>query len=291
MAKAKKLGKGLDEIFGENFSSVLNDINAPADGSQAVKISLDEIRPNPYQPRKTFDREALNDLAASIKEHGVFNPILVRKSVGGYELIAGERRLRASKIAGMRDIPSIVVEFDDTQMMEISILENIQREDLSPLEEARAYEQLIEKLGYTQEKLAERIGKSRPYITNILRLLKLPEEVQDMVNGNKLSYGHARALLSVEDEGKMVEKYPLKRLGKPEDIGEHRRGQWAALNAQMGDQRQRHRQGAASEAGHIIDDRDFLLMVMGQWNSLLLLLYPSDHAGLFQRSRQSIEQH
>ena len=174
MAKAKKLGKGLDEIFGENFSSVLNDINAPADGSQAVKISLDEIRPNPYQPRKTFDREALNDLAASIKEHGVFNPILVRKSVGGYELIAGERRLRASKIAGMRDIPSIVVEFDDTQMMEISILENIQREDLSPLEEARAYQQLIEKLGYTQEKLAERIGKSRPYITNILRLLKLP---------------------------------------------------------------------------------------------------------------------
>ena len=205
MAKAKKLGKGLDEIFGENFSSVLNDINAPADGSQAVKISLDEIRPNPYQPRKTFDREALNDLAASIKEHGVFNPILVRKSVGGYELIAGERRLRASKIAGMRDIPSIVVEFDDTQMMEISILENIQREDLSPLEEARAYQQLIEKLGYTQEKLAERIGKSRPYITNILRLLKLPEEVQDMVNGNKLSYGHARALLALEDEGKMIE--------------------------------------------------------------------------------------
>lgn len=205
MAKAKKLGKGLDEIFGENFSSVLNDINAPADGSQAVKISLDEIRPNPYQPRKTFDREALNDLAASIKEHGVFNPILVRKSVGGYELIAGERRLRASKIAGMRDIPSIVVEFDDTQMMEISILENIQREDLSPLEEARAYEQLIEKLGYTQEKLAERIGKSRPYITNILRLLKLPEEVQDMVNGNKLSYGHARSLLALEDEGKMIE--------------------------------------------------------------------------------------
>ena len=215
MAKAKKLGKGLDEIFGENFSSVLNDINAPADGSQAVKISLDEIRPNPYQPRKTFDREALNDLAASIKEHGVFNPILVRKSVGGYELIAGERRLRASKIAGMRDIPSIVVEFDDTQMMEISILENIQREDLSPLEEARAYEQLIEKLGYTQEKLAERIGKSRPYITNILRLLKLPEEVQDMVNDNKLSYGHARALLALEDEGKMIE---LAKMAIKEDL-------------------------------------------------------------------------
>ena len=191
---AKKLGKGLDEIFGENFSNVLNDINAPVNVSSTVKIALDEIRPNPYQPRKTFDQAALQDLANSIKEHGVFNPILVRKSVVGYELIAGERRLRASKLAKMNDIPAIIVDFNDTQMMEISILENIQREDLSPLEEAKAYQQLIEKLNYTQEKLAERIGKSRPYITNSLRLLKLPLSVQDLLNTGKLTNGHARAL-------------------------------------------------------------------------------------------------
>lgn len=202
---AKKLGKGLDEIFGENFSNVLNDINAPVNVSSTVKIALDEIRPNPYQPRKTFDQAALQDLANSIKEHGVFNPILVRKSVVGYELIAGERRLRASKLAKMNDIPAIIVDFNDTQMMEISILENIQREDLSPLEEAKAYQQLIEKLNYTQEKLAERIGKSRPYITNSLRLLKLPLSVQDLLNTGKLTNGHARALLAIEDEDRMIE--------------------------------------------------------------------------------------
>ena len=202
---AKKLGKGLDEIFGENFSNVLNDINAPVNVSSTVKIALDEIRPNPYQPRKTFDQAALQDLANSIKEHGVFNPILVRKSVVGYELIAGERRLRASKLAKMNDIPAIIVDFNDTQMMEISILENIQREDLSPLEEAKSYQQLIEKLNYTQEKLAERIGKSRPYITNSLRLLKLPLSVQDLLNTGKLTNGHARALLAIEDEDRMIE--------------------------------------------------------------------------------------
>ena len=202
---AKKLGKGLDEIFGENFSNVLNDINAPVNVSSTVKIALDEIRPNPYQPRKTFDQAALQDLANSIKEHGVFNPILVRKSVVGYELIAGERRLRASKLAKKNDIPAIIVDFNDTQMMEISILENIQREDLSPLEEAKAYQQLIEKLNYTQEKLAERIGKSRPYITNSLRLLKLPLSVQDLLNTGKLTNGHARALLAIEDEDRMIE--------------------------------------------------------------------------------------
>ena len=202
---AKKLGKGLDEIFGENFSNVLNDINAQVNVSSTVKIALDEIRPNPYQPRKTFDQAALQDLANSIKEHGVFNPILVRKSVVGYELIAGERRLRASKLAKMNDIPAIIVDFNDTQMMEISILENIQREDLSPLEEAKAYQQLIEKLNYTQEKLAERIGKSRPYITNSLRLLKLPLSVQDLLNTGKLTNGHARALLAIEDEDRMIE--------------------------------------------------------------------------------------
>ena len=202
---AKKLGKGLDEIFGENFSNVLNDVNAPVNVSSTVKIALDEIRPNPYQPRKTFDQAALQDLANSIKEHGVFNPILVRKSVVGYELIAGERRLRASKLAKMNDIPAIIVDFNDTQMMEISILENIQREDLSPLEEAKAYQQLIEKLNYTQEKLAERIGKSRPYITNSLRLLKLPLSVQDLLNTGKLTNGHARALLAIEDEDRMIE--------------------------------------------------------------------------------------
>ena len=140
---------------------------------------------------------------------------MVTKKDDYFEIIAGERRWRAAKKAGLKEVPVVVKDYSPQEIMEIALIENIQREDLSPLEEARAYQQLIEKLGYTQEKLAERIGKSRPYITNILRLLKLPEEVQDMVNGNKLSYGHARALLALEDEGKMIE---LEKMAIKEDL-------------------------------------------------------------------------
>ncbi len=207
MAAKRKLGKGLDAIFGENIDSFLDDIEkgaAEAAGNVHSELPISQIRPNPYQPRKEFDENGLKELANSIKENGVFQPILVRKSLSGYELVAGERRLRASKLAGKNEIPAIIVDFDDRQMMEISLLENIQRKDLTPIEEAGAYKQLITKLGYTQDELAKRLGKSRTNVANMLRLLTLPEKIRDMVNTGKLSYGQARTLLSLDDEGKML---------------------------------------------------------------------------------------
>ena len=202
-----KLGKGLASIFGDNIDSVLDEIS---NGESEIKgssadIAIKDIRTNPYQPRKTFDKQALEELAASIKEHGIFQPLLVRKSLNGYELIAGERRLRASKIAGLKEVPCLIVDFDDRDMMEISILENIQREDLTVLEEAEAYEQLIDKLDYSQEDLAKRLGKSRPYVANTLRLQKLPASIKELLRKDKISAGHARALLNVEDEAKALE--------------------------------------------------------------------------------------
>ena len=208
MASKKKLGKGLSAIFGEDIDTFLDDIS---NGSSDVKtsgkteIDIDKIRANPYQPRKQFDEKALKELSDSIKENGVFQPILIRQSISGYELVAGERRLRASKLAGLKKIPAIIVEFDDRQMMEISLLENIQRENLTPIEEAKAYDQLIKKLKYTQEELSKHLGKSRANIANMLRLLSLPGEVQELVNEGKLSYGQARTLLSLEDEESMIE--------------------------------------------------------------------------------------
>ena len=204
---AKKLGKGLGEIFGDNIDSVLDEIS---NGTSDVKgdkllISVSEIRPNPYQPRKLFDEEALKDLSASIKEKGVFTPILVRKSLKGYELIAGERRLKASKMAGLKEIPAMVVDFDDANMMEVSLLENVQRENLTPIEEAEAYDNIIKRLNYTQDELSKKVGKSRAYITNSLRILKLPTRVRTYVNDGKLSLGHAKALLAFEDEDKINE--------------------------------------------------------------------------------------
>ena len=184
MAEKKKAGlggRGLNAIFGSDVEKVLDDIqnNAlDAPGRREVEIPIAEIRKNPYQPRKEFDEKALRELADSIKLHGIFTPLLVRQSVQGYELIAGERRLRAAKLAGLQRVPAIAVDFTDEDMMEISLLENIQRENLNPIEEAAAYEALIRRLGYTQEKLAERVGKSREYCANMLRLLKLPQPVQ-----------------------------------------------------------------------------------------------------------------
>ena len=206
MAKKKSLNKGLSEIFGADIDSFINDV---ASGEQrgagaASEIAIDRIRPNPYQPRKAFDDKGLEELAASIRENGVFQPVLVRESIGGYELVAGERRLRASKLAGKETIPAIVVDFNDQQVMEVSLLENIQRKDLTPIEEANAYEQLIKKFGYTQEELAKRLGKSRANVTNLLRLLRLPDKVRKMVDEGKLSYGQARTLLGVDDEEKML---------------------------------------------------------------------------------------
>ena len=206
--KQKGLGRGLDSIFGSNVEQFLDDIQSSAKevpGRREVEIAIEEIRPNPYQPRKEFDQTALNELADSIRTHGIFTPLLVRKSVSGYDLITGERRLRAAKIAGLKVVPAISVEFTEEQMMEIAILENVQREDLNAIEEATAYDSLVKKLGYTQEKLAERVGKSREYCANIMRLLKLPSEIQKLVVDKRLAMGHVRPLLGLKDEMEMLD--------------------------------------------------------------------------------------
>lgn len=201
--KRKALGRGLEQLFndeGLNFDTIENSIIEEAKtNDQIVEINLSELRANPYQPRKNFDEEALNELALSIKEHGVFQPIIVKKSIKGYEIIAGERRFRASKLAGLETIPAIVKDFSDEEMMQIALLENLQRENLTSIEEAKAYKSIIESMNITQDELAKKVGKSRSHITNILGLLKLPASVQDMVLYNKLSMGHARVLSKLDD--------------------------------------------------------------------------------------------
>lgn len=206
-------GAGFEAIFGKEVGKAVENLQqGNVEGYEASLIEVKSIKPNPYQPRKEFDQKALEELAQSIEVHGVFTPILVKKSVTGYELVAGERRLRASKIAKLKEIPAIVVDFDDKQMMEISLLENIQREDLNVIEEAQAMANLIEKLGYTQEELAKQVGKSREHVTNILRLLKLPKDIQGYVADNKLTMGHARAILALDsqDDMKLVAKQAIK---------------------------------------------------------------------------------
>lgn len=202
MAKqTKKLGRGLNEMFGGNVEEILADIEANTPKDQQVHIALDQIRPNPYQPRHYFDEDKLNELALSIKKHGVFTPVILKKSsIQGYEIVAGERRVRASKIAGLSEIPAIIVEFTDEEMMEIALLENIQRENLSAIEEARAYQALMEKLELTQDALAKRIGKSRTHVTNMMRLLNLPESIQNDVLEGRLSMGHVRPLVTLKKE-------------------------------------------------------------------------------------------
>ena len=206
--KRKALGRGLEQLFndeGLNFDTIENSIIEEAKtNDQIIEINLSELRANPYQPRKNFDEEALNELASSIKEHGVFQPIIVKKSIKGYEIIAGERRFRASKLAGMQTIPAIVKDFSDEEMMQIALLENLQRENLTSIEEAKAYKSIIESMNITQDELAKKVGKSRSHVTNILGLLKLPASVQDMVLYNKLSMGHARVLSKLDDP-KIVE--------------------------------------------------------------------------------------
>ncbi len=196
--KGKKLSKGLDAIFGGDISSVLEEIENNTPASKHVEVTLSEVRANPYQPRKVFDKEALQELADSIREHGVFQPVILKKSVKGYEIVAGERRCRAAKIAGLETVPAIIVEFSDQQMMEIALLENIQRENLNAIEEAQAYQQLMEKLELTQAALSKRVGKSRSYITNTLRLLSLPSAIQTYVLDGKLTMGHVRPLITLD---------------------------------------------------------------------------------------------
>jgi ParB family chromosome partitioning protein len=188
---SKGLGKGLGALITANLME---------DGEQVSDVRIAEIRPNPYQPRKEFDPAAIAELADSIKEHGIIQPLIVRKSIKGYELVAGERRLRAAKEAGLEKVPVVVKTYSDQQLMEIALIENLQRENLNPIEEAEAYQKLIEHHSYTQEELAQKIGKSRPHVANMLRLLQLPEKVRGLVSTSALSMGHARALLPVENQ-------------------------------------------------------------------------------------------
>ncbi|WP_204121292.1 MULTISPECIES: ParB/RepB/Spo0J family partition protein [Levilactobacillus] len=197
--KEKSLGRGIDALFAENGVDTAEET--------VVDLTLADIRPNPYQPRQKFDKKGLDDLAASIEKTGVFQPIIVRqpdKTLERYEILAGERRFRASKLAGKTTIPGIIRDITEEQMMEIAVLENLQREDLTPLEEAEAYDTLMTKLTLTQAQVSERLGKSRPYIANYLRLLGLPKAVKDMLQHNELSMGQARTLLSLKDKTKLV---------------------------------------------------------------------------------------
>ncbi|WP_409176470.1 ParB/RepB/Spo0J family partition protein [Brevibacillus fortis] len=188
---SRGLGKGLNALITSNLIE---------EGEQVKEVSINEIRPNPYQPRKEFEQSAIEELAQSIKEHGIIQPLIVRKSIKGYELVAGERRLRAAKVAGLKEVPVVVKAYTDQQLMEIALIENLQRENLNPLEEAEAYDKLISYHDYTQEQLAQKIGKSRPHVANMLRLLQLPEKIRKMVSAAELSMGHSRALLGVTDK-------------------------------------------------------------------------------------------
>ncbi len=206
--KKKALGRGLEQLFSNeriDFDNFENKIVKEAKDSDIVEIPLAEIRSNPYQPRTHFDEKALSEFADSIKEHGVIQPIIVKKSIKGYELIAGERRTRASKIAGKTTIPAIIREISDQEMMEIALIENIQRQDLNPIEEAEAFAKIIETSGITQDEAAKKFGKSRSYITNLVGLLRLPEKTIELVRDGKITMGHARVLSKLEDPDQIDE--------------------------------------------------------------------------------------
>ena len=201
-SRRRALGRGLEDLFNNEpiaYEKIEEKIMSETPSEEIVEIPLDELRSNPYQPRKNFDSEALEELAASIKEHGVFQPIIAKKSIKGYEIIAGERRVKASILAGLKTIPAIIRDFSDQAMMEIALLENLQRENLNALEEALAYKKLLEELSLTQDALAKRLGKSRSHITNMLGLLSLPEEVKDRIVDGSITMGHARVLSKISD--------------------------------------------------------------------------------------------
>ena len=193
--KKRGLGKGLDAIFAEN---------TPDSAEGAVRIKISEIEPNRDQPRKEFDSEALSELADSISQHGVLQPLLLRPLLtGGYRIVAGERRWRAARMAGLNEVPAVVREMTDAEEMLFALIENLQREDLTPLEEARGYRTLIEAQDFTQEEVSQAVGKSRPAVTNALRLLNLPEDIQQMLEKGEITAGHARTLLSFKREEDM----------------------------------------------------------------------------------------
>ena len=201
--KKRGLGRGLSALMGE--------MDAPAETARRAdtRVPVEKLRPNPDQPRRTFDGDALNELASSIREKGIIQPLLVREKPlgsGGYEIIAGERRWRAAQMAQLHEVPVIVREFSDTEVLEIAIIENIQRADLNPVEEALGYRQLMDRFGHTQEKVAEALGKSRSHITNLLRLLTLPDEVLSYLRDGKISAGHARALVVMDDPAALARR-------------------------------------------------------------------------------------
>lgn len=202
--KRRALGKGLEQLFGSENVDIdafeQNIVDNANNNNEIKQIKLSEIRSNPYQPRTYFNEETLNELAESIKIHGVVEPIIVKKSIKGYELVAGERRTKASRIAGLETIPAVVKDFTDQEMMDIAILENIQREDLSPLELAEGFKKYIETTGMSQEEVAKKFGKSRSYITNALGLLNLPTPVKEKINNKEISASHARVLSKFDDE-------------------------------------------------------------------------------------------
>ncbi|MCM3441928.1 ParB/RepB/Spo0J family partition protein [Metabacillus halosaccharovorans] len=203
---ARGLGKGINALF----------TNVEVGQEESVQeIKIKEIRPNPYQPRKVFEQDAINELKESILQHGVLQPIIVRKSIKGFEIVVGERRYRAAKEAKLTVIPAVVRNLTEQQMMELALLENLQREDLSPIEEAQAYQKLMEHLNVTQEALAKRLGKSRPHIANHVRLLTLPQKIQQLIAEGKLSMGHGRTLLGLKNKEKLnalVEKVMKEQL-------------------------------------------------------------------------------
>lgn len=206
--KKRALGRGLEELFNNenlDIESFEKTIVENAHKDEIIEVDLSELRVNPYQPRKIFDEDALKELSESIKEHGVFQPIIIKKSIKGYEIVAGERRVRASKLAGLTHIPAIIRDFTDEQMMEIALLENLQRENLTAIEEAVAYKSLLENLHLTQDELSRKVGKSRSHITNIIGLLRLPKDIQELVNTSKISMGHARILSKLDDENQIRE--------------------------------------------------------------------------------------
>lgn len=204
----KALGKGLEELFNNeplDFNKVEEKIINSTPKEEIVSVKLSDLRSNPYQPRKIFDQAALDELSQSIKEHGVFQPIIIKPSIKGYEIVAGERRVKASIQAGLDEIPAIIRDFNDDEMMEIALLENLQRENLTCIEEAEAYQKIRVSLNLTQEELAKRIGKSRSYITNTIGLLNLPEETKQLINENKISMGHAKILSKLENKEQINE--------------------------------------------------------------------------------------
>ncbi|MDR3214958.1 MAG: ParB/RepB/Spo0J family partition protein [Bacilli bacterium] len=196
----KRLGKGLEALLGGDVNDIIEEIENNYNKDEVMQIELNKIAPNPYQPRKVFDKAKINELALSIENHGMFTPIIVKATTSGYNIVAGERRFRAAKQLKMATIPALVVDFDDKMMIEIALLENIQRENLNPLEEAQALKMIMDKYDYTQEEIALKMGKSRSHIANILRLLTLNKKVQKLLLENKLSMGHAKVLVGLDDK-------------------------------------------------------------------------------------------